>query len=240
MAIKDFFSAEGREAGRIRRATKTLLERYAQHDARMEAVDRLRSIGTEEAIYGLSRRFSATSENLGTDQEEKKYIRDLLVAEGDKSVGPLKRYIKGHDKITWAIDALQALIPLEQLIPFLNDILQGGDPVIIRGDKAVQIITAMANFDEPTVVPAVVACLEADDDTVRFTAIECLETYADDTARVPFLERLTNPEEDSQRVRTRIAQALMKLGWDVKGYRKKVEEFLPETYRLNAKGRITE
>ena len=240
MALKDFFTAEGREAGRIRRATKTLLERYAQHDARMEAVDKLRGIGTDEALYGLSRRFSATSENLGTDQDEKKYVRDLLVAEGEKSIAPLKRYIKGHDKVTWAIDALGELLPGDRLIPFLQELLQGGDPVLIRGDKAVQILSAMADSHDPAVVPAIVDCLESDDDTVRFAAVECLETFGDESARVPFLERLVNDDEDSQRVRARIAQALMKLGWDVKGFRKKVEERLPEPYRLNAKGRITE
>ena len=240
MALKDFFSAEGREAGRIRRATKTLLERYAQHDARLEAIDKLRSIGTEEALYGLSRRFAATSENLGTDQDEKKLVRDLLVADGSKSIAPLKRYIKGHDKVTFAIDALRDIMPLDELIPFLQEVLQGGDPVYIRGDKAVQIISALADIHDPQVVPSIAECIDSDDDTVRFSAVECLESFADERARVPFLERLVSEEEDSQRVRSRIAQAMMKLGWDVKGYRKKVEEHLPEPYRLNAKGRVTE
>ena len=240
MALKDFFTAEGREAGRVRRATKTLLERYAQHDARMEAVDKLRSIGTEEALFGLSRRFSATSENLGTDQDEKKYVRDLLVAEGQNAVAPLKRYIKGHDKVTWAIDALRAILSEDELIPFLQEVVQGGDQVLIRGEKAVQIISAANDIHDPRFIPTVLECLESDDDTVRFAAVESLEAFGDDVARVPFLERLVSEEEDSQRIRARIAQALMKLGWDVKGFRKKVEEHLPEPYRLNAKGRVTE
>ena len=78
MGIKDLLTSEGRLKFRIQRSTKTLLERYAQHEARMEAADKLRDIGTPEAIYGLARRFSATSENLGTDQEEKKTMQEAV------------------------------------------------------------------------------------------------------------------------------------------------------------------
>ena len=60
MAIKDLLTSEGRLKFRTERATKTLLERYAQHDARMEALDKLRGIGTPEALYGMARRFSST------------------------------------------------------------------------------------------------------------------------------------------------------------------------------------
>jgi HEAT repeat protein len=238
MNLRDFLSSEGRLKLRIERATKTLLERYAQHDARMEAADKLRDIGTPDAIYGLARRFSATSENLGVDQEEKKTIQDVLVGFGDRAVEPLKRYIRSYDKVTWAIDALAELVPKEELIPFLFDLLKGGDPVYIRGEKATQILSAFEAFDDPSIVTGVIPCLESADDTVRFAAVECLESYGDEVAREPMLEALVNPEEDSARVKTRIAEAFEKLGWDVKGYRKKVEAALPEPYRVSSKGRV--
>jgi hypothetical protein len=41
----------------------------------MEAADKLKEIATPEAIFALARRFSATSENLGVDQEEKKHVQ---------------------------------------------------------------------------------------------------------------------------------------------------------------------
>ena len=225
---------------RTQRATKTLLERYAQHEARMEAMEKLRSIGTEDAIYGLARRFSSTAENLGTDQDEKRRVRDVLVAFGDEAIEPLKRYIKGHDKVTWAVDALSELMSRDALIAFLFEALHKGDPVFIRGGKAVELIEAIRNAGEPGVVPELIECLSSDDDTVRFASIESLEHFADEAAREPILELLVSENEDSMRVKTRAAQALMKLSWDVKGYRKKVEEQLPEPYRLNSKGRIYE
>ena len=239
MGLKDLLTSEGRLKFRIRRSTKTLLERYAQHEARMEAADKLREIGTSDAIYGLARRFSATAENLGTDQEEKKRIQTVLVAFGDKAIEPVKKYIKSNDKVTWAIDALKELQPNKELVPFLFEVLAEGDPVRIRGEKAHQILKALETLREPDGVEGVIPCLSSPDDTVRIAAVECLEVYADERAREPLLETLVSPEEDSMRVKTKIGEALEKMNWDVKGYRKKVESALPEQFRVTSKGRVT-
>ena len=238
MNLKDFLTSEGRLRLRIARKTKTLSQRYAQHEARMEAADKLQEIGTPEAIYGLARRFSATSENLGVDQEEKKHVQDVLLGFGEKAIEPLKRYIRSHDQVTWAIDALKELIPKDKLITFLLEILRGGDPIYIRGEKANQILKALENLGDPEAVPGVIPCLRSPDDTVRFVAVECLAAYGDERAREPLLEALISPEEDSARVKTRIGEALEKADWDVKGYRKKVEAVLPPPFRVSSKGRV--
>jgi len=239
MALKDLLTSEGRLKFRVQRNTKTLLERYAQHDARMEAAEKLREIGTPDAIFGLARRFSATSENLGTDQEEKKRVQTVLVGFGDEAIEPLKKYIRSYDKVTWAIDALKELQPTEALIPFLFEVLSDGDPVRIRGEKAHQILKALETLDEPSIVDGVLPCLSSPDDIVRIAAVECLEAFGDEKARVPLLETLTSPDEDSMRVKMKIGEALEKLEWDVKGYRKKVESALPEGFRVTSKGQVT-
>ncbi|HEY7696774.1 MAG TPA: hypothetical protein VIE88_00085, partial [Vicinamibacteria bacterium] len=166
MNFKDFLTSEGRTKLRIERATKTLRERYAQHEARMEAADKLQAIGTPEAIYSLARRFSAISDNFGIDQEEKKHVQDMLVGFGDKAIEPLKKYIKNHDQVTWSIDALKQLVSKERLLSFLLEILRGGDPIYIRGEKANQILKALEHLDHPDVVPGVIPCLRSPDDTV--------------------------------------------------------------------------
>jgi HEAT repeat protein len=111
--------------------------------------------------------------------------------------------------------------------------------VHIRGDKATQILKALESLEDPSVVGGVIPCLKSPDDTVRFAAVECLEVKDDPRAREPLLETLVSPEEDSARVRTRIAEALERLGWEVKGFRKKVEESLPESFRVTSKGRVS-
>ncbi len=240
MGWTDLLSSEGRQKFRIGRATKTLLQRYAQHEMRMEAAEKLRDIGTPDAIYSLARRFSATSENLGVDQDEKKRVRDMLVAFGEEAIEPVKRYTKNYDKITFAIDVLRNLQPQEKLLPYLVDILKDGDPVYIRGEKATQILKTLESMADPSVVDAVLPCLKSADDTVRYAAVECLEAHGDEKAREPMLATLTSEEEDSARVRTRIAEALARLRWEVKGYRKKVEALIPAPFRVTSKGLIVQ
>ena len=237
--FKDLMSAEGRLKLRIERNTKRLLERYAQSEARMEAAEKLKSIGSPGAIYSLARRFSATTENLGVDQDEKRHIRDMLVSFGEEAVEPLKLYLRRYNHVTWAIDALSSLRPDEEVVPFLIEILHEGDPVHIRGEKATQLIKTLEGKRVDGVVEGVIACLKSPDDTVRCAAVECLETHADEKAREPLLEALVSAEEDSVRVQMRITEALEGLGWEVKGFRKKVEAVLREPYRVSSKGKVT-
>lgn len=239
MELRDLLSSEGRRKFRIERLTKTLLERYAQSEMRVEAAEKLKSIGTPQAIYSLARRFSATADNLGIDQEEKQYVRDMLIGLGDEAVEPVVRYIRNYDNVTWAIQVLENLQPTEEVARFLFEILHDGDPIYIRGEKATQVLKALESLEEPTVVEGVIPCLRSPDDTVRFAAVECLEAKADARAREPLLEALVSPDEDSARVRTRIAEVLERLGWEVRGFRKKVEESLPQGFRVTSKGLIT-
>ncbi len=127
-----------------------------------------------------------------------------------------------------------------KLLPYLVDILKDGDPVYIRGEKATQILKTLESMADPSVVDAVLPCLKSADDTVRYAAVECLEAHGDEKAREPMLATLTSEEEDSARVRTRIAEALARLRWEVKGYRKKVEALIPAPFRVTSKGLIVQ
>lgn len=236
--ILELLSREGRQAARIRRAAKTLTERYAQPEPRMDAAERLVGIGTPEAIYQLARRFTITSGNLEQDDKEKRWVRDLLVELGDSAIQPLRRYLKGHDEITWAMDALAKLVPAEELAAFLFEVLQDGDPVAIRGSKAVQVLDFLAGLGAGGLATGVARCLRSADDTVRIAAVAALRTYGDAATREPLLEAFVSEEEDSVRVRIAIAEVFADLEWEVRGRRPAVERVLPEGFRVSSRGRI--
>ena len=236
--ILELFSREGREAARIRRAAKTLTERYAQPEPRMDAADRLVRVGTPEAIYQLARRFTITSGNLEQDDQEKRWVRDLLVEQGDRAADPLRRYLRGHDDITWAMDALSKLLPTDELAAFLFEVLQDGDAVAIRGPKAVQIVGFLAGLDAEGIAAGVARCLTSSDDTVRIAAVAALRTYAEPATRDALLEALVSDEEDSVRVRIAISELLADLEWEIRGHRPGVERVLPDGFRVSSRGRI--
>ncbi len=236
--ILELLSREGREAARIRRAAKTLTERYAQPEPRMDAAERLLGIGTPEAIYQLARRFTITSGNLQQDDQEKRWVRDLLVELGEGAVAPLKRYVAGHDEITWAMDSLLKLLPAGDLADFLFEVLQDGDPVAIRGSKATQIVDFLAALDTEGNAAGVARCLKSSDDTVRIAAVAALRTYADPGTREALLEAFVSGEEDSVRVRIAIAELFADLEWEIRGHRPGVERVLPDGFRVSSRGRI--
>lgn len=234
----ELLSREGRQAARIRRASKTLTERYAQPEARFDAAERLVGIGTPEAIYQIARRFTITSGNLEQDDQEKRWVRDVLVEQGDKATLPLRRYVAGHDEITWAMDALSKLLPAEEVASFLFEVLQDGDPVALRGPKAVQIVEFLAGLAVEGIAAGVSRCLGSADDTVRIAAVQALRTYRDAATREALLEALVSEEEDSVRVRIAIAGLFADFEWEVRGHRPGVERVLPEGFRVSSRGRI--
>ncbi len=238
MRLFDLLSAEGREAARIRRAARSVTERYAQPEVRQDAAERLRAIGTGEAIYQLARRFTMTAGNLEQDDQEKRRVRGLLVGLGDQAVAPLQRYLRNHDEITWAMDALGELVSPDALAEQLLEVLQDGDPVAIRGGKAVQIVGFLAGIESNRVAAGLVRCLDSPDDTVRIAAVAALGVHRDPGGREPLLQRFAAEEEDSARVRIAIAELFVELEWEVRGYRSAVEENLPPGFRVTSRGRI--
>ena len=236
--ILELLSRDGRRKARVRRAAKTLTERYAQPEARQDAAERLRDIGTPEAIYQLARRFTMTAGNLEQDEQEKRWVRDLLVELGEAAVLPLRRFVSGHDQITWAMDALGELLAAGELAEFLFGVLAAGDPVAIRGAKAAQILEFLAGLEAEGVPAGVARCLESSDDTVRIAAIRALREHRDPATREALLAQLASDEEDSARVRIAISGLLADFEWEVRGHRPAVERVLPEGFRVTSRGRI--
>jgi HEAT repeat protein len=72
---------------------------------------------------------------------------------------------------------------------------------------------------------------------VRLQALDVLTRKADEAAREPMLELLTD-EESPLRLRASVADALQRLGWSVKGFRKRVEDNLPEGLGVDRSGKI--
>ncbi len=236
--LTDFFSREGRRKLRIRRAAKTLTERYAQPEMRQAAAERLVEMGVPEAIYQLARRFTMTASNLEQDDQEKRWIRDLLIELGERAVEPLRRYVRGHDEITWVIDALSHLLPADELAAFLFEVLADGDPVAIRGAKAVQIVDFFGGLEAEGVAAGVARCLASTDDTVRIAAVRALGEHRDPATREALLRALTSEEEDSVRVRIAIAGLFADLGWEIRGHRPGVARVLPPGFRITSRGRL--
>ena len=84
------FSKEKSLQRTIERATNKL----AQQADRWGALEKLREDGTDEALLGLCKRWSITSNNQVEDQQEKAWVVDVLTAKGAVALKPIGRYMK--------------------------------------------------------------------------------------------------------------------------------------------------
>jgi hypothetical protein len=238
--IGDLFDKDARRKNRIASLTKKACQKFGQTDDRVGALNGLNEIKDDEALRGLIKRFSVSCDNKLHDQDEKKYVSDLLVERGPEVVPFLKEYVAKQTEVTWAFRTLRRIEMQEAWIGHVLETIGTSTSEDTDPEKLEQLVNLLHDQKDPRVAPAVARLLKDLDDTVRFAAIETLATLGDDLARQPLLDALVNPGEESQRVLHRIIDVFVEQGWEVKGHRKAVEERLPEDggYYLDRSGHI--
>ena len=129
------FSKEKALQRTIDRATNKL----SQQADRWGALEKLREDGSEEALYGLCKRFSIVCMKGSEDEVEKRWTVEVLVAKGDQALAPLRRYLKNHAQLGFALEVLGQIVPhdraLEVADEVLAEILEGlsqGDEIVIE------------------------------------------------------------------------------------------------------------
>ena len=236
--LKDLLDKDARRAKKIDGLAKKASRKFGQSEDRRAAVDALYDIGGDDALRAIIKRFSATVDNKLHDQDEKKYVSDLLVEKGPAVVPLLKEFVAKETEVTWAFRTLKRIEMRADWLGHVLDAFGNSTSEDTDPEKLTQLLGLLHDEKDPRVVPVVVRYLQDLDDTVRFAAIETLATLGDELARQPLLDALTRADEDSQRVIHRIIDVFRDQGWEVKGFRKAVEERLPEDYYLDRSGRI--
>lgn len=236
--LKDLLDKDVRRAKKIEGLTKKALRKFGQSDDRRAAIDALDELGGDDALRAMMKRFSGSVDNKLHDQDEKKYVSDLLAEKGPQVVPLLKQFVAKETEVTWAFRTLKRIEMHADWIGHVLDAFGNSTSEDTDPEKLIQLLHLLQEEKDPRVAPVVMRYLQDLDDTVRFAAIEMLATLGDEVARQPLLDALTRSDEDSQRVVHRIIDVFREMGWEVKGHRKAVEERLPEDYYLDRSGRI--
>ncbi|MDY0059213.1 MAG: HEAT repeat domain-containing protein [Myxococcota bacterium] len=241
MGLWDLFDKEKRKERALEKAIARITNPYMQGPERMKAVDTLLEIGTDDAIYGLLKRFTIRASNGVVDEEEKEQVYAVVIGLGTQAVPALRRFIQKDDQIYHALRALSAILPEEQVITSVGETLELlGTDYMRNPERKLHLIQHLAELRGPRVVALLLPFLRDHDEGVRFQTVNALHEQADEVAREPLLELLCSPDEESVRLRKRIVEVLAERGWGVQGYRKKVEERLPKGYAIDKAGLIKE
>jgi len=242
MSLFDYLSKDKRDQRSFGRNLKRVLRRTRAKDERMdESIHFLADLGTDEALAGLLRRYDVTIKSESMDRFEKELIYNILVDKGAQSIPCILLFLKSSDNITWPIQALRSLTTEEKVVEALIEVLAVENTKdSYKPDKKMRLLELLSDHVDARVPPVVAGALKDFDETVRYGAVENLFIQGDEAAREPLLELLTDPDEESQRIRKRILKGFVETGWTVRGFRKAVEAQLASHQWVDKKGCIKE
>ncbi len=213
MGFFDFLFSGG-EDSQLKKHIKRLTNLNAPLEERQLSAQWLSENGTPEAIEGLLKRFSLTYEKQMKDVEEKEYIYKLLRRQGDKAVEPTKVWIRQNVAFAVPLRIVEEFEGPDATVGFLLELLgQEMDP--FKTEKKRQIIIKLGDFTDARILSPVSACLEDYDEEVRLASIETLLKQQSNDVHRAFVEALVNPEEESNRLKIRLAEILEQRGWDL-------------------------
>jgi len=193
---------------------------------------------TPESLYALLKRFTISSNVITQDIEEKRMVVRMLVEKGRDAVDPIFRFLSSHHNVEWPVQALSEILPREELLPKLVQILEkvAAASEFTPPEHKSDLIRAMRGHVTPEIAAVLRQFLSDDDDDVRIAAIEAISEVGEEV-REPLLEAFLKTD-DRPRIRIKIAEVFAEREWAVKGYRPKIESTLPEGFHLTAKGLV--
>ena len=202
------FSKERALQKTIEKATNKL----AQQPDRWGALEKLREDSSEEAIFGLCKRFGVTSQKGIEDEQEKDWVVDVLVEKGSSSLVPVQRYMKGADQLSFPLRVLERIADHDKIITITDEIFASEPPGYARfPDRRSDLIKWFAEWKgatEEELLSRITPYLVDFDENVRFNAIDALSTRTPAKIAEPLIDALLRPEEESGRIKRTIVEVL--------------------------------
>lgn len=223
----------------LQRTIKKATNKLAQSTDRWAALEKLRDIGTDESLYHLLRRFSFASLKTVDDEQEKAWVVQVMIALGERSLAPLRRYMKSASAIAYPLRILEDVADREQALELIDELLADEAPGYTKDpSKRTQLIDWLSEWPRGTdddVVERVVPYLADFDESVRFAAVEALSLRCTEAAAEPLVDALLKEDEESGRLKARIVEVLSEKSLPLGERKKKVGQALPDidnTFRL--------
>ena len=222
----------------IDKLVKRLTEPGGENGPRIEAAEKLADWGTPDSLYALLKRFTMSSNKISEDVDEKRMVVRMLVEKERGAVEPILRFLSSHHNVEWPVQALSEILPREELVPKLVEILEkvAAASAFTPPEHKADLIRAMRGHVTAEIAAVLQQFLSDDDDDVRIAAIDAISEVGEDVR-----ERLIEAfiaADDRPRIRMKIAETFADDEWALKGYRPKIEGTLPEGFHLTAKGLI--
>ena len=200
----------------LQRTIEKATNKLAQQPDRWGALERLSEDGSDEALYGLCKRWGVTSLKGVEDEQEKSWVVDTLVAKGPVALGPVVRYMKSADQLAFPLRVLERIADHDKILQVVDEIFASEPPGYVRmPERRIDLIKWFCEYkaaSDAEVLARVTRYLPDFDENVRFTTIDGLASRDPKLIAPPLVEALLRPDEESGRIRRTIVEVLDKTG----------------------------
>jgi len=205
----------GGEEGQIKRHVKRIRNLNAQAEDRTASAYWLADNATEEAVVGLLGRFTINYEHRMKDTEEKNLVTDLLRGLGKERIGgPIRAWCRKNEPFARPLSLVHELEGADAAVDLLLDML-GREVDPFKTEKKRQILIKLSDYTDARICERVPACLADFDEGVRYAAAEALISQDNPGVQVDLARALAKRDEESNRLRVRIAEAFNKRRWEL-------------------------
>lgn len=226
----------------LKRAMDKATNKLAQSPDRSAAMHKLANVGSDEALYALCRRFAFKYDKTIEDQQEKAWVVDTLVGKGAVALPAVKRYMKEASSLHYPLTILGRITDTATVLGIIDEILADEPPGYTRDpERRTDILAYLSEFDEASnseTARRAIPYLADFDENVRYKAVDCIALKPHDAAAEPLVVALVRDEEESRRLRVRIAEVLAENQWDLGEHKSRVSELLEpgqalETFKMH-------
>jgi len=212
-----FFDIFLSEEQRIAKEQRTLTNRDSQPEDRENSARWLADRDKPKAWVALLTRFDMKLENQLKDRSEKDLVYSLLVQAGAEALRrPLERHLKKCREIATPLRLHHELMGIEPTLERAYEVLDlEREREDFKPQKKNDVLVWLMEHPRPSNIDKAAPFLEDFDENVRCAAVEVLVATQEDSCR-PLLEAaMVNPDEESNRLRVRVAQVFQQRRWAV-------------------------
>ena len=243
MGLFDLFKSKGKDGEKKKSSpaakyAEAAGSKRAQAYDRQEAIQELSKLASADAAEALLRRFTFNTDPSITDQEEKDLAFEGILKAGRDAIEPVRAFAAKAESLRWPMRILKELLEEEELVDELIVWLAKWDTEYAKFiDPKLQILEELGDHVNPKIRPAVDRFLEDVNEPARFNAVVAILAQREAEALDKLLSLML--EEESVRVRSKLADGLAELGWEIPDDRRDaVRKVLPPQYGIDGAGLV--
>jgi HEAT repeat protein len=238
MGIFDIFSS-GTPAERALKLKPKVTQKFGDPASRQKAISQLGDMKSADAVPVLMQRFTFNVEPQTTDHDEKETVFNMICDLDTAAVPHVVDFLKRSDAASsWALKILDEVVKEDEVIGIVTDELNRLGAEYTRDpEKKEVLLHHLSGKTDARVGPSVTPFLHDMSDDVKIAAIKTIGSVKHEPAREPLLQLLTT-EDTAKRVQQICIQALVDTGFQVQGFREKVEARLVDPYFVDRSGAV--